>query len=357
MADRKGFFGRTQSFLHHNFLWLLAGSYLLAAVCPWPGAVIRQTAIVNEGCFGAITLPMLLLAFLLFNAGLASDATDLAGLVRRPLDLIAGVAATIAVPLAVVACLAEALGWWPDPDEARCLVAGLGVVAAMPVAGSSAAWSQQAGGSTALSIGLVVVSTLLSPLTTPLALAAIGPLAGSTGSPSTPIGPGTVSFLLVAVVIPSAIGMAARLWMGRTVATKVQPPLKATGTLALLVLCYANATASLPSVIANPDWDYIALVMVAACMLCSSGFAAGWVVSRLVGAGDSQRRSLVFGLGMTNNGTGLVLAGAALSGMPAAILPILSYNLIQHLFAGAVSRRLVPADREREQLNCEHEAQ
>ena len=81
-------------------------------------------------------------------------------------------------------------------------------------------------------------------------------------------------------------------------------------------------------------------VVAAAGVLCGSGFAAGWAVARLVGAGWSQRRSLVFGLGMTNNGTGLVLAGAALSGVPAAILPVLAYNLIQHLFAGAVSRRL-----------------
>ncbi|MBY0515012.1 MAG: hypothetical protein K2P78_14060, partial [Gemmataceae bacterium] len=87
------------------------------------------------------------------------------------------------------------------------------------------------------------------------------------------------------------------------------------------------------------------LAVVAAGVLCGSGFAAGWAVARLVGAGGSQRRSLVFGLGMTNNGTGLVMAGAALSGVPAAILPVLTYNLVQHLFAGAVSRRLAAEDR------------
>jgi BASS family bile acid:Na+ symporter len=335
MAGRNGFFGRTQGFLHHHFLWLLAGSYLLAAVCPWPGEAIRHTAVLDAGAVGVISLPMLLLAFLLFNAGLAADATDLAGVVRRPLALLAGVAATVAVPLAVVAGLAVGLGWWHDPDEARCLIAGLGVVAAMPVAGSSAAWSQQAGGSTALSLGLVIASTLLSPLTTPLALAAVGDV-----SASALLGAGTVSFLVVGVVIPSALGMAVRGLLGAGAVARIQPALKTAGTVILLVLCYANATASLPSMIANPDWDYMALVVAAAGVLCGSGFAAGWAVARLVGAGGSQQRSLVFGLGMTNNGTGLVLAGAALSGMPAAILPVLTYNLIQHLFAGAVSRKL-----------------
>jgi BASS family bile acid:Na+ symporter len=131
MAGRNGFFGRTQGVLHHHFLWLLAGSYLLAAVCPWPGAAIRHAAVLDAGAAGVISLPMVLLGFLLFNAGLAADASDLAGVVRRPTALLAGVAATVAVPLAVVAGLAAMLGGWHDPDEARCLVAGLGIVAAM----------------------------------------------------------------------------------------------------------------------------------------------------------------------------------------------------------------------------------
>lgn len=342
MGGRNGVLGRANGWLHRHFLWLLGGAYLLAAVWPWAGAVIRHTAVLNTEMAGTISLPMVFLAFLLFNAGLAADATDLGGVARRPLALLAGVAATVAVPVAVVAGLGAGLGWWHDPDEARCLIAGLGIVAAMPVAGSSAAWSQHAGGSAALSLGLVVASTALSPLTTPLALAAVGPLEIGGGTSPGRLGPGTVPFLVVSVVIPSVAGMAVRRLVGPTAVACVQPGLKAAGTLALLVLCYANATAALPSVTAAPDLDYLALVLAAAVVLCGSGFAAGWAVARLVGADGLQERSLVFGLGMTNNGTGLVMAGAALSGVPAAVLPVLAYNLVQHLVAGAVSRRLRP---------------
>jgi BASS family bile acid:Na+ symporter len=339
MVGRNGVLGRANGWLHGHFLSLLVGTYLLAAVWPWAGAAIRHTVVQDTGVAGTISLPMVFLAFLLFNAGLAADATDLGGVVRRPVALLAGVAATVTVPVAVVAGLAAVLGWWHDPDEARCLIAGLGIVAAMPVAGSSAAWSQHAGGSAALSLGLVVASTVLSPLTTPLALAAVGPMDAGGTAPGL-FGPGTVTFLLVSVVIPSVAGMVVRRLIGPTAVARVQPGLKAAGTLVLLVLCYANATASLPSVTAAPDWDYLALVAAAVVVLCGSGFAAGWAVARLVGADGSQERSLVFGLGMTNNGTGLVMAGAALSGVPAAVLPVLAYNLVQHLVAGAVSRRL-----------------
>jgi hypothetical protein len=45
--------------------------------------------------------------------------------------------------------------------------------------------------------------------------------------------------------------------------------------------------------------------------------------------------SLMFGLGMNNNGTGLVLASMALADYPRVMLPIIFYNLIQHLVAGS----------------------
>ena len=53
----------------------------------------------------------------------------------------------------------------------------LALVASMPIAGSSTAWAQNADGDLVLSLGLVVGSTLLSPLTTPLALHAVGLMA------------------------------------------------------------------------------------------------------------------------------------------------------------------------------------
>jgi hypothetical protein len=39
---------------------------------------------------------------------------------------------------------------------------------------------------------------------------------------------------------------------------------------------------------------------------------------------------------MNNNGTGLVLASASLAGHPLVMLPIIFYNLVQHLIAGAI---------------------
>jgi BASS family bile acid:Na+ symporter len=56
----------------------------------------------------------------------------------------------------------------------------------------------------------------------------------------------------------------------------------------------------------------------------------------LLKANPSQQISLMFGLGMNNNGTGLVLVSMALAQYPRVMLPVIFYNLIQHLVAGFV---------------------
>ena len=44
----------------------------------------------------------------------------------------------------------------------------------------------------------------------------------------------------------------------------------------------------------------------------------------------------MYGLGMNNNGTSLVLASLALASFPRIMVPIIFYNIVQHLVAGAV---------------------
>lgn len=323
-------------FINRHLLWLIIAAYALAAVAPAFGEWIRHTAVFESGACGTIRLPVALLAILLFIAGQSVDGGDLFKIAKRPSALLAGLIASLFVPVMVVAAFAWLLTGWHDPGESQSLVLGLGIVAAMPVAGSSAAWSRHFGGNPALSIGLVVASTVLSPVTTPLALSTVDSMnerAADLG------GSRTVMILLVSVVVPSIAGMTLRMALGDSL-RHLETPRKLVASGVLLVLCYSNASASLPAVVLDPDWDYLALVILAAAGLCCSGFIAGWLVARIVRAGGTEQRSLIFGLGMTNNGTGLVLAGTGLAAVPAAMLPVIVYNLIQHIFAGAAGRWL-----------------
>ncbi len=121
-------------------------------------------------------------------------------------------------------------------------------------------------------------------------------------------GSDTGMFLLAGVVVPSLAGLLIHALPGEARLAPVRPSLKLISALVLLVLCYANAAVALPQVVADPDWDFVAMLLGAVVALCAVPFAASWAVARLLGAAPPQRAALVYGLGMSNNGTGLVLA-------------------------------------------------
>ncbi len=135
------------------------------------------------------------------------------------------------------------------PDEMQYFLVGLALIATMPVAGSSTAWSQNSNGHLALSLGLVVGSTLLSPITTPAVLHTVGWLTKGAFADSLRhlAASGTRSFLVVFVLIPSLAGMAIRHLLGTGRLRRITPGLKVMNSGTLLILGYANAAVSLPA--------------------------------------------------------------------------------------------------------------
>lgn len=335
--------GRLAHFLHEKFLWFLVGSYALAAVFPRFGLWLRDLSCGSVSLWGnstQLSLSMLMLSFLLCNAGLGIEPGQLKKLIGSPALVVAGLLANLAIPILFILCVTQLMRLWHNPDEVQNILVGLALVASMPIAGSSTAWSQNSNGNMALSLGLVLLSTLLSPLTTPAALHSVGLM--TTGDYSTILhelaSGGTNVFLAVSVILPSIIGLAMRVPLGSARIAAAKPYLKLINSVILFVLIYSNASISLPQAVSTPDYDFLAVMFVIAAGLCSVAFGAGWVLARLLKAGRAEQMSLMFGLGMNNNGTGLVLASMALAEHPRAILPIIFCNLVQHLAAGAVDR-------------------
>jgi BASS family bile acid:Na+ symporter len=345
MNDHGNLTAGVSHLLHRHFLWLLLGAYAAAALVPGPGLWLKNLTLLEFPFLGEevrLTLPMLMLAVLLLNAGLGADTSRPRELLRGLPLLGAGLAANLLIPLTFTAGVAAALMSWHEPDETQALIVGLALVAAMPIAGSSTAWSQNNNGDLSLSLALVLLSTLLSPLTTPVVLKAAswlttGEYAGELRSLAAG---GTRAFLLACVALPSLLGVAGRHLAGGDRIDKARPRLKLVNYLVLLLLNYGNGAVALPQAVAYPDWDFLAVILVVTVVLCVTGFAAGWWLGRLLGANRSRRTSLMFGLGMSNNGSGLVLAGLALSAYPRAMLPLIVYNLVQHLVAGGAAALL-----------------
>lgn len=98
---------------------------------------------------------------------------------------------------------------WYEPEEVRHIWVGLALVAAMPIAGASTAWAQNSNGNLALSLGLVLASTVLSPILTLVALYVCGEMATeeyeTISHGLAAYGSGT--FLGLWVVLPSLFGL------------------------------------------------------------------------------------------------------------------------------------------------------
>lgn len=336
--------GRIAHLLHKNLLGFLLATYALAAIAPGLGLAIRGVAFGRVGLLGesmTVSLPTLMLGFLLFNAGIGVRVAELKHLARSPLSLLLGLGANLLIPIAYIGFINILLRSWRNVDEVQNILVGLALVASMPIAGSSTAWSQNSNGNLALSLALVLGSTLLSPFTTPVSLHAVGFLARGDYSEDLHelATHSTEVFLAVCVILPSALGIGLHALAGERRVSRVRPGLKLANTLNLLLLSYSNAAVSLPEAVRHPDGDFLALILLLTAGLCLLAFGAGWGIARALGLDAADRTSLMFGLGMNNNGTGLVLASIALADHPRVMLPIILYNLVQQVVAGFVHDR------------------
>jgi bile acid:Na+ symporter, BASS family len=328
-------------FLHRHLLWFLIASYAIAAVQPRFGLWIRDLSVWHMNLFqenSRISVPMVLLAFLLFNAGLGLRQMPSLEWLRKGKVLGYGTLGNMLVPLLFILAVSQAMHLWHNGDEAQNILVGLALVASMPIAGSSTAWAQNADGDMSVSLGLVLLSTFLSPITTPVILHSVGLM--TTGDYSASLHElahgGTGSFLMWFVLLPSLAGLGVRAAAGAERVERLKAYLRITNMAALLLLSYSNAAVSLPKAMAQPDLDLLALIVLVVGSLCILAFGTGWLIARLAGVDRSQESALMFGLGMNNNGTGLVLASVTLADRPLVMLPIIFYNLIQHLIAGLV---------------------
>jgi BASS family bile acid:Na+ symporter len=283
-----------------------------------------------------------MLAFLLFNAGLGIRSNELAHMTRKLFLLIAGATGNLLVPLAFIVGVNITMKLWHDLDEVQQILTGLALVASMPIAGASTAWSQNANGNLTLSLGLILLTTLSSPILTPIVLHAGGFItAGHYSEDLHELAKtGTDLFLGLWVILPSLLGMLTQCMMGEKRSALISPYLKIANFIVLALLNYSNASLTLPGVISQPDLDFVIVMLIIVILLCCAMFGAGYMLARVFRAGRAEMASLMFGLGMNNNGAGLVMASLEFSDHPSVLLPIIFYNLVQHFIAALVDKML-----------------
>lgn len=153
-------------------------SYVAALLLPGPGLWLRRDHTVPIGTVTGLPLSTapLLLSLVLFSAGLQVPVRELGRLLRKPTALVAGLVLHLVIPLLVIPVVAFGLHRTPDSDGGRGLITAMILIVAMPVAAGATVWTGKGDGDQPAMVGLVLASTLLSPLTIPLVITTLMPL-------------------------------------------------------------------------------------------------------------------------------------------------------------------------------------
>lgn len=329
-------------------LVLLLVAYAAATWIPGPGLHVRQWNLLGNLPGLSVNPPEVLLAGLLFSAGLCSTQGAVRTILANRRRLVVAALAAWSIPLIAatiaVACLWGLAGCPPQ------VALGIVIVAAMPVANSSVGWATTMGGSVAFSIALLVVGTALSPLLTPLAIGA-GAISLRTAEHAlmhTPWSDGMGAFFLTWVLTPVLLGVITASQLPQAWLKHVVPWSRRVSFVILILLNYLNGAPCLPALAERPgllQWP----VLAASCLLMLS-FAASLALStwrrialRSAAAEPAEKISMMLSVVMRNTGAALVFAGAALPEFVSVSLTIIAYTMLQHLWAGAYLTRKPPA--------------
>ncbi|MBR6038028.1 MAG: bile acid:sodium symporter family protein [Candidatus Methanomethylophilaceae archaeon] len=258
-----------------------------------------------------------LLMAIMFGMGLTIRPADFKAVFVRPKDVAVGCAAQFTImPLAAyVLCSAFGL-------EAG-LTAGVILVGACPGGTASNVITYFAKGDVPFSVGMTAVNTLLAPLVTPLiVLLAIGQSIDVDA---------TGMFLSMAkvVVLPLAAGFLVTHFLPAvTEKASGALPVVSLAAIVLIVMCVVSRSVGL--------LEGCGLTVIAVVVLHNLiGYAAGYVIGRMVGMDRNRRRTLSIEVGMQNSGLATSLAASSFPALPLATVPGAIFS-VWHNVSGAV---------------------
>lgn len=239
------------------------------------------------------------IALFLFGIALDTKLDDVKDVVRRPFVIGAGLAAQFVVVPAATVLLALLL------DVRGSVAIGMVLVVCCPAGNVSNLLTHRARGDVALSISLTTVSTVVSVVVTPVALAFWCGFVPQADALLRDVELDPWEMVLEAVLLiglPFAAGLlvAARWPAASGVARRVVEP----ATLTLLTLIMVGGLASQ----LGTFLDYVGVVALAIVLQNALSLGVGYGVGRALRLPDAGARAMTFELGLRNTGLALVLA-------------------------------------------------
>ncbi|MFE5140555.1 bile acid:sodium symporter [Streptomyces fagopyri] len=330
------------SLLRSHLGWAVGAAYLAAATVSAPGLWLRRPHTIGDGGVIEVALrtPHLLLSLVLFTAGLQVPVHQLRALFVRPVPLLTGLILHLVAPLLIIPGVAFALHRTPDSDGGSGLVAAMILIAAMPVAAGATVWTSRGEGDQPTTVGLVLASTIVGPLTIPVTMTALCPLLRGGYAEALTHAARTAGhdFALTGVLLPCAAGILSRLVLpGRPLrlVLGLAPPASLFGSL---LLTYINASGVLGPFLARPEPVLMAAALAVAALVCGLSFGLGRITARMLRLDTPTGASVTLACGMNNSSASAVLITTALPDRPHVLLPVLAYSLLQKVAASRVVR-------------------
>ncbi|MDV6379020.1 bile acid:sodium symporter family protein [Sporosarcina sp. GW1-11] len=257
----------------------------------------------------------ILLGVVMFGMGLTLKAVDFKIVLTNPFPVLIGVAAQFIVMPLVAFGIAYLLKLPPE------LAAGLVLLGCVPGGTASNVMVYLAKGNLALSVAMTSLSTLLAPIVTPLLLLL---LAGQW----LPVDALSMFKSIVQVIIvPIVLGLLIQRFFPRAVAKSISVvPL--ISVVAILIIVSAVTSANAGNVASSG-----LIVFIAVFLHNGFGLLIGYMIARMLGLNENDRRAISLEVGMQNSGLGVALATAHFG--PLAALPS-GWGAIWHNISGPI---------------------
>lgn len=264
-----------------------------------------------------------LLGFVMFTMGLTLKVEDFKEIVRRPKDVLVGVAAQyVLMPLTAWAICC----FFDLPKE---IALGLLLVAVCPGGTSSNVLTFLAKGDVALSVTLTSCTTLLSPIVTPCVLSLLAHQWITINTMAMCIS------ILEIVLLPVAAGVTLNTLYKDKIArvTKALPAL----SMVTIILIIAVVVSLSAKVLAST----IPIVCLAVVLLNFLGLLLGFLVGKVFHMPWARRSCISLEVGTQNAGLGATLATIHFAAMPMVAIPSAIYsvwNIVAGTFAAEFFR-------------------
>ena len=237
-----------------------------------------------------------LFAFLTFSGALGISSSSFLGVIKKPKNLLIFFLGTNII-MPILAWGLASLFFGTEP----AVVVGYVLLLSIPTAISGYIWSDIYKGDGALSLTLILVSTVLAPLLTPFTIRVLTQSSVAIDSVSM-----TLS-LLKMVVIPSLLGVSLNSLTKGGVTTHLAPSLKPLAKIALFFVIIINVSQISERLLLEASWAYLPIALLSG-LLTASGYPIAYSLGKLAKISHEENISITFATSMRSISAALMLA-------------------------------------------------